>query len=113
VANGGKLAQQAGATMHNVVSSVAQVAVSISEIASASAEQSSGLAQVNQAVVQMDETTQQNAALVEQAAAAAQALQDRAAELARLVSVFRLNADDGVHALAPRAAVQRLALLAA
>jgi methyl-accepting chemotaxis protein len=113
VANGGKLAQQAGATMHNVVSSVAQVALSISEIASASAEQSSGLAQVNQAVVQMDETTQQNAALVEQAAAAAQALQDRAAELARLVSVFRLNADDGVHAPAPRAAVQRLALLAA
>jgi methyl-accepting chemotaxis protein len=108
VASGGKLAQQAGATMHNVVSSVAQVAVSISEIASASAEQSSGLAQVNQAVVQMDETTQQNAALVEQAAAAAQALQDRAAELARLVSVFRLNAADGSgdsgHGLPPRSA---------
>ncbi|WP_082616303.1 methyl-accepting chemotaxis protein [Massilia sp. Root418] len=104
VASGGKLAQQAGATMHNVVSSVAQVAVSISEIASASAEQSSGLAQVNQAVVQMDETTQQNAALVEQAAAAAQALQDRAAELARLVSVFRLNAGDGVPKPAPRPA---------
>jgi methyl-accepting chemotaxis protein len=104
VASGGKLAQQAGTTMHNVVSSVAQVAVSISEIASASAEQSSGLAQVNQAVVQMDETTQQNAALVEQAAAAAQALQDRAAELARLVSVFRLNAGDGVRKPAPPAA---------
>ncbi|KQV90571.1 chemotaxis protein [Massilia sp. Root351] len=113
VASGGKLAQQAGATMHNVVTSVAQVAVSVSEIASASAEQSSGLAQVNQAVVQMDETTQQNAALVEQAAAAAQALQDRAAELARLVSVFRLNAGDGMHGPALRAAGPRPALLAA
>ena len=51
-----------------------------------------------------DETTQQNAALVEQAAAAAQALQDRAAELARLVSVFRLNASDGVHGLVARKA---------
>ena len=106
VATGGKLAQQAGATMHNVVSSVAQVANSVSEIAAASEEQSSGLAQVNQAVVQMDETTQQNAALVEQAAAAAQALQDRAAELARLVSVFRLNADGAARDPAQRAPVQ-------
>ena len=106
VATGGKLAQQAGATMHNVVSSVAQVANSVSEIAAASEEQSSGLAQVNQAVAQMDETTQQNAALVEQAAAAAQALQDRAAELARLVSVFRLNADGAARDPAQRAPVQ-------
>jgi len=35
--------------------------------------------------------TQQNAALVEQAAAAAAALQDQAASLAGVVSVFRLR----------------------
>ncbi|HEY1149377.1 MAG TPA: methyl-accepting chemotaxis protein [Pseudoduganella sp.] len=92
VANGARLAQQAGATMHDVVSSVAQVAERVTEIAAASAEQSSGLSQVNVAVVEMDETTQQNAALVEQAAAAAQAMQERAAALAHLVSVFRLDA---------------------
>jgi methyl-accepting chemotaxis protein len=41
----------------------------------------------------MDSMTQQNAALVEQAAAAAQSLQDQAAELAKVVSIFRLNTD--------------------
>ncbi|MGO4378885.1 methyl-accepting chemotaxis protein [Pseudoduganella sp. RAF53_2] len=91
VANGSRLAQQAGATMQDVVASVVQVADRVSEIAAASAEQSSGLAQVNVAVVEMDETTQQNAALVEQAAAAAQSMQERAAGLAQLVSVFRLD----------------------
>jgi methyl-accepting chemotaxis protein len=40
----------------------------------------------------MDEATQQNAALVEQAGAAASALQDEAANLARLVSIFKLDA---------------------
>jgi methyl-accepting chemotaxis protein len=34
--------------------------------------------------------TQQNAALVEEAAAAAQSLQDQAAELSRVVSIFKL-----------------------
>jgi methyl-accepting chemotaxis protein len=93
VESGGELARQAGATMHGVVASVAEVAAAVSEIAAASAEQSSGLGQVNGAVLQMDATTQQNAALVEQAAAAAQALQERAAQLARLVSTFRLDKD--------------------
>ena len=37
----------------------------------------------------MDEVTQQNAALVEEAAAAAEAMQDQAAQLAEAVSVFR------------------------
>jgi methyl-accepting chemotaxis protein-2 (aspartate sensor receptor) len=39
----------------------------------------------------MDETTQHNAALVEEASAAAQAMQDQAAELARAVRLFRLD----------------------
>ncbi len=39
----------------------------------------------------MDETTQQNAALVEEAAAAAASMQDQAANLARVVSVFKLD----------------------
>ena len=38
--------------------------------------------------------TQQNAALVEQAAAAAQSLQDQASELAKVVSIFKLNAGE-------------------
>jgi methyl-accepting chemotaxis protein len=61
------------------------------EITAASSEQSTGIEEVNKAIVQMDEVTQQNAALVEQAAAAASALQEQAANLAGVVSVFRLR----------------------
>jgi methyl-accepting chemotaxis protein len=44
----------------------------------------------------MDGVTQQNAALVEQAAAAAQSLQDQAAELANVVGVFKLDKNEGL-----------------
>lgn len=98
VESGSALTLQAGATMRDVVGSVASVAAMMSEIAAASAEQSSGLEQVNSAVLQMDAGTQQNAALVEQAAAAAQALHDRAAHLAQLVSTFRLDSRAGAPA---------------
>jgi hypothetical protein len=54
-------------------------------------EQAAGIEQVNQAIVQMDGVTQQNAVLIEEAAAAAQALQDRAADLSHAVGVFRLD----------------------
>ncbi len=88
---GGKLVDEAGATMNEIVTSVKHVADIMNEIASASLEQSDGIEQVNQAITQMDEATQQNAALVEEAAAAAQSLQEQAAKLAQVVSVFKLD----------------------
>ncbi|MFS2113221.1 methyl-accepting chemotaxis protein [Herbaspirillum frisingense] len=91
VSDGSKLVEQAGLTMQEVVQSVQRVGAVVNEISSAGQEQSAGIEQVNLAIVQMDQVTQQNAALVEQAAAAAQSLQDQAAQLARLVSVFRLE----------------------
>ncbi|MBS1169789.1 MAG: tar3, partial [Burkholderiaceae bacterium] len=57
-------------------------------------EQSDGIEQVNQAVSQMDTVTQQNAALVEEAAAAAESLQDQAANLVQVVSVFRTGQEN-------------------
>jgi methyl-accepting chemotaxis protein len=65
----------------------------MAEITAASVEQTSGIEQINVAVVQMDQVTQQNAALVEEAAAAAEAMQDQAAQLAQAVSVFRTGRD--------------------
>ena len=91
VGDGGRLVNQAGDTMAQVVDSVRKVSGIIGEIATASREQSSGIDQVNQAIMQMDGATQQNAALVEQAAAAAQALQDQAGELATTVGAFKLD----------------------
>jgi methyl-accepting chemotaxis protein len=63
----------------------------VAEISAASREQSAGIEEVNRAITQMDQVTQQNAALVEEAAAAAASMQDQAAQLAQLVSVFRLQ----------------------
>ena len=93
VADGSRQAQEAGATMQEVVASVQRVTDIMGEIAAASREQASGIEQVNRAVAQMDEVTQQNAALVEQAAAAAGSMQDQARELVGAVGVFRLTDD--------------------
>jgi len=102
VGAGTKLVGQAGVTMDEVVDSVRRVTDIMSEIANASQEQSAGIAQVNQSIIEMDSMTQQNAALVEEAAAAAQSLQDQAAELARVVSIFKLvEGEERVVAPAP------------
>ncbi len=92
VGSGSKLVEQAGTTMSDIVNSVQKVTDIVGEIASASEEQSGGISQVNLAVSQMDDVTQQNAALVEEAAAAAQALQEQAETLEKVVSVFKLDA---------------------
>jgi methyl-accepting chemotaxis protein len=91
---GGKLVDEAGATMGEIVTSVKHVADIMGEITAASQEQSTGIEEVNRAITQMDEITQQNAALVEQAAAAAESLQEQADLLAQAVSVFKLSGSD-------------------
>jgi methyl-accepting chemotaxis protein len=89
---GGRLVDQAGSTMSDIVGSVNKVAALMNEFAAASAEQSAGIEQVNVAIVEMDHATQQNAALVEQAAAAAASLEEQAHQLSEAVGVFRLHA---------------------
>ena len=91
VETGAKLVDQAGSTMQEIVDSVKRVTDIMSEITAASVEQTDGIEQINQAITQMDEVTQQNAALVEEAAAAAQSLQDQAANLSQVVSVFNVG----------------------
>lgn len=81
----------AQASMTEIVSSVERVTHIMSEIAHASEEQSIGIGQVSQAVGLIDENTQRNAAQVEQAAAAAGAMQEQAAALARVVGMFKLD----------------------
>lgn len=90
-AAGTRLADQAGATMHEVVRSIQCVTGIMSEIRSASQEQSAGITQVNEAVAQIDHVTQQNAALVVQAAAASEAMHDQLGQLGSMVGLFRLG----------------------
>ena len=98
VREGSSLVEQAGATMQEVVASVRHVTDIMAEITAASQEQSSGIAEVKQTILEMDETTQQNAALVEEAAAAAASMQDQAANLARVVSIFKVEASATIQA---------------
>ena len=104
---GSRLVDQAGSTMEDVVQSVKRVADIIGEIAAASEEQRAGIEQVNGAIVQMDQGTQQNAALVEEAAAAAEAMREQAAALARLVGTFQLAAAPQAVTPAPRLAAPK------
>jgi methyl-accepting chemotaxis protein len=89
---GNRIVAEAGNTMHETVQGIQRVTDLMAEITAAGQEQSIGIDQVNQAVGQMDEVTQQNASLVQQASAASESLQDQAAELARLVATFRVEA---------------------
>ncbi|WP_050010705.1 methyl-accepting chemotaxis protein, partial [Herbaspirillum sp. B65] len=90
VGQGTQLADQAGKTMEEIVTSIRRVSDIMVGINAATAEQNTGIAQVGQAVTQMDSTTQQNAALVEQSAAAAISLSAQARELVQAVAVFRV-----------------------
>jgi methyl-accepting chemotaxis protein len=104
---GSKLVGEAGMTMSEVVDSIGKVATIMADISAATTEQTHGIEQANRAIIDMDGVTQQNAALVEEAAAAAQAMQEQAAELARLVSVFKVG---GLESAAAAVAPARRAL---
>jgi len=103
VAQGAMMADQAGATMDEIVSRVKRVTDIMGEITTASQEQTAGIERINEAIAHMEAGTQQNAALVEEAAAAAQSLQDQAGSLTKVVSVFELEYDADGGRAKPRA----------
>ena len=93
---GSRVVGDAGMTMRDVLASAEQVTAIMARISAASSEQTAGIDGIHRAVGEMDHVTQQNAALVEEASAAAQAMQEQAADLARSVRLFKLDAgDDG------------------
>jgi methyl-accepting chemotaxis protein len=95
VGKGSTLVAQAGSTMEGIVESIRRVTDIMGEITAATEEQSTGIEQINQAIGQMDEATQQNAALVEEAAAASEAMQKQAGDLANAVRVFKIDDRQG------------------
>ncbi|MEV4782744.1 methyl-accepting chemotaxis protein [Burkholderia sp. LMU1-1-1.1] len=90
VDTGAALVDRAGATMTEIVASVARVTDIMGQIDAASREQTDGIARIGEAVGGIDQATQQNAALVGQAGAAAALLHAQASHLARVVGVFSL-----------------------
>ncbi len=86
---------KAGAALHSIVGSVANISTLVSHIAAGSAEQSTGLAEINIGVTQLDQVTQQNAAMVEESTAASHSLTQDATGLAEVVSQFKIPAGAG------------------
>ncbi|HRY16307.1 MAG TPA: methyl-accepting chemotaxis protein [Candidatus Competibacteraceae bacterium] len=91
VEDGGKLVEQSGKTLQEIVTAVKKVSDIVAEMAAASREQASGIEQVNRAILSMDQVTQQNAALVEETAAASQSMGEQAHELQNLMGFFKLS----------------------
>jgi len=88
---GSKLVDESGAALNDIRGAVGKVSDIIAEIAAASIEQTAGIDQINKAIAQLDSGTQQNTAMVEESAAASQRLNDQAADLRRIMSVFQLD----------------------
>jgi methyl-accepting chemotaxis protein len=87
---GGKLVEEAGKTMHEIVTSTRQVTDIIAQIALASKEQSLGIHQVNQALVNMEEAAQQNSVVVESTSAAVATMHEQTTSLLDTVEEFDL-----------------------
>ncbi|MBB4053424.1 methyl-accepting chemotaxis protein [Devosia subaequoris] len=89
VRSGAQLVNRAAEQLHDILAGAEESAVQIDAIATANRDQSGALEEVAVAVRQMDEMTQHNAALVEQTNAAIEQTEAQAAELDRIVAVFR------------------------
>ncbi len=109
VQNGTRLADGAGRTMDEIVSSVKRVADIVTDISAASQEQLSGIEQVSGAVAQMDRVVQQNAALVEESAAAAENLAAQAEALNGPAGRFRIGESQRRALAAPAQEIARAA----
>jgi methyl-accepting chemotaxis protein len=113
VGAGGRLVEEAGATIEEVVTSVHRVSEIIAEMTNAGREQRQGIEQVNLAMVELDQVTQQNAALVEQSATAADAMSEEAGTLSAVIAQFKMRpaqaANDAASAPSPVEAPLRLA----
>jgi methyl-accepting chemotaxis protein len=91
VESGSQQVEQAGATMNELLASVAKVTLIIDEIGHASSEQGRGIGDINEQISALDAATQQNSALVEQSAAAAASLREQAERLLGEVAAFKLG----------------------
>lgn len=96
IGGGTRMIGHAESMVGKLLNSVRQVVGTVDAIASQSQDQAAGIQQVNRAISQMDEVTQSNAALVEEAAAAADAVQQRAGSLVDSVAFFKVHEDAGL-----------------
>jgi methyl-accepting chemotaxis protein len=117
VGSGSRLVTDAASKLEAILEAVQENSDLMQGISGASRSQSAAIEEVSAAVRQMDEMTQHNAALVEETNAAIEQTEGQAAELDRIVEVFRLKGSENVRQSmaptgAPRSAPQKVATAA-
>ena len=91
VQTGSLLVGRTGESLEAMLGKAQEVSQQVSEIARAASEQAVGLSEINSGVSQLDQVTQQNAAVAEETNAAAVSLQQRAEDLMREITRFRVD----------------------
>jgi len=89
VSAGGKLVDEAGRAMNEIVESVKQVAAIMTSIAGASHEQREGIEHMKETIQEIEQTTRQTVLLVEQSSSAAGTMCEHASSVARAVGTLR------------------------
>ncbi|WP_065322902.1 methyl-accepting chemotaxis protein [Tritonibacter mobilis] len=110
VGEGVRLVGRTGEELDKIVSRVGTISGHVSGIATGAEEQSTTLNEINTGVSQLDQVTQHNAAMVEETTAASQVLRNDAAQLARVVAVFKTNGAQ--HQVTPEPQAETVADLA-
>jgi methyl-accepting chemotaxis protein len=100
VEKGATLVNGAGATMREILSSVARVSDIVKEIAVASRTQNDDISKLNGAIERIDDDSQQNAAQVEQTAAVAESLREQVQGLLDAVGTFTVADQGAQHRIA-------------
>jgi len=88
---GTKIAKDTAKALVQIVDLVEKAAGLVGSIAVASREQAVGIEQINQGIMQVSQVVQTNAATSEESAAASQNLTSQAAQLKKLVGLFKLE----------------------
>ena len=91
VEEGVRLVGRTGEELEKIIGRVGTISSHVSGIATGAEEQSTPLNEINGGVSQLDQVTQHNAAMVEETTAASQVLRNDAAQLARVVAVFKTD----------------------
>ncbi|CAN7531072.1 methyl-accepting chemotaxis protein [Massilia sp. LjRoot122] len=89
VSAGGRLVDEAGHAMNDIVDSVGQVAQIMTAIAGASQEQRDGIEQMIETIQEIEQTTRQTVLLVEQSSVAVESMCEHASSAKRAVGALR------------------------
>ena len=108
VAGGSRLVAEAATKIESMLAAARSSNELMTGIMRDSRAQANSIEEVNAAVRQMDEMIQHNAALVEETNAAIGQTEAQAADLDRIVEVFKVDATPSARAEAPRAGVRGL-----